>query len=70
MNWLKTLFGIPDENRTARLLLGNHDVEVWLSVNLTGERIADLKAIRKAFGLSLTQAVALLEEYGKLKRDR
>ena len=33
--------------------------------NLTGNRIADLKLIRKQFGLPLAAAVEVLDEYRK-----
>ncbi len=35
----------------------------WFAANLSGERVADLKAIRARFGLSLRDAVAVLDEY-------
>ena len=39
----------------------------WLAENLCGVRIADIKAIRSRFGLSLRDAVAVLDEYRQQK---
>ncbi|ULJ61144.1 hypothetical protein [Wielerella bovis] len=47
----------------ALLLLGNPEVKMWLEQNLTGERIADIKAIRHQWGLDLTLAVEVLDAY-------
>ena len=38
---------------------------LWMGQNLTGNRIADLKLIRKQFGLPLAAAVEVLDEYRK-----
>ena len=40
-------------------------VNGWL--NLSGVRITDIKAIRSRFGLSLCDAVAVLDEYRQQK---
>lgn len=47
----------------AQLLLGNPEIKVWLNHHLSGERIADVKAIRTEFGLDLNIAVDLLDVY-------
>jgi hypothetical protein len=39
----------------------------WLAENLCGVCIADIKAIRSRFGLSLRDAVAVLDEYRQQK---
>lgn len=49
------------------LLLGNPEVKIWLQNNVTGERIADLKAIRRQFGLDLVTASELLNHYYQQK---
>ena len=47
----------------AQLLLGNREIKAWLNHHLSGERIADVKAIRTQFGLDLNIAVDLLDVY-------
>ena len=47
----------------AQLLLGNPEIKAWLNHHLSGERIADVKAIRTQFGLDLNIAVDLLDVY-------
>lgn len=52
-----------DAGKIATLLLGNPEVAAWLEQNLTGNNVADIKAIRLQFGLGLLEAKALLDKY-------
>ena len=47
----------------VQLLLGNPEIKAWLNHHLSGERTADVKAIRTQFGLDLNTAVDLLDVY-------
>ena len=47
----------------AALLLGNPEVAAWLKQNLTGNDVADIKAIRLQFGLGLREAKSVLDKY-------
>ena len=52
-----------DADKIAALLLGNPKVAAWLGQHLTGNDVADIKAIRLQFGLGLLEAKALLDKY-------
>ena len=52
-----------DADKIVALLLGNPEVVAWLGQNLTGNDVADIKAIRLQFALGLREAKALLDQY-------
>ena len=54
---------LSDADKIAALLLGNPEVAAWLEQNLTGNNVADIKAIRLQFGLGLLEAKSLLDKY-------
>ncbi|QMT31546.1 hypothetical protein [Alysiella filiformis] len=61
--YFKTRNGAQPLSPVGALLVGNPEVKMWLEQNLTGERIADIKAIRQQWGLDLTLAVEVLDAY-------
>lgn len=62
-SYARTKRTMSDADKIAALLLGNPEVAAWLGQNLTGNDVADIKAIRLQFGLGLLEAKALLDQY-------
>ena len=62
-SYVRTKRTMSDTDKITALLLGNPEVAAWLEQNLTGNDVADIKAIRLQFGLGLLEAKALLDKY-------
>ena len=62
-SYVRTKRTMSDADKIAALLLGNPEVAAWLGQHLTGNDVADIKAIRLQFGLGLHEAKALLDQY-------
>lgn len=63
VSYIQKIKAQSDADKIAALLLGNPEVATWLEQNLTGNDVADIKAIRLQFGLGLLEAKALLDKY-------